>query len=228
MRPAAFTASLLLHAGLFAAACAWRAGAPAAAQRAGDGERSPDFAFFADSAPAASAAPEEMIAVVEFTPPREQPAVAVEAVVEPIVSAPAEAISATPIALASAVPAAAATKPARRATSRSIGSLPRGAGAGSGSGGGAGYQPPRYRVCPAPPYPIAARAQRLEGAALLLVAVDDAGRPVRVTLRRSTGSAILDEAAVRAVWAWRFEPARAGGQTIAASVEVPVRFRYRG
>lgn len=227
MRPVAFTASLLMHAGLFAAVLAWRPGAPAAAQRAGDGERAMDFSFLTESAATEPMAGEEIVAVVEFTPPVEPPATPVEASIEPVAIALTEALAATPTALASAVPAATA-KPPKRSASRSTGSLPRGAGAGGGSGGGSGYQPPRYRICPAPPYPALARAQKLEGAALLLVLVDDSGRPTKVTLRRSSGSLVLDDAAIRAVWAWRFEPARAGGQAIAASVEVPIRFRYRG
>jgi len=224
MRSAALTASLLLHAGLAAAVCALRSAAPASAQRSGDGKAAPEFAFLAESGSAEVAERAERIAVVEFTPPPEQASVSVEAVVEPIVIAPSDAIAATPGGVVSAVPTSSA-KSFGTARSRTF---VRGSGIGAGSGGGAGYQPPRYRICPAPPYPAAARARKLEGAALLLVQIDDAGRPTRVTLRRSTGSAVLDDAAVRAVWAWRFEPARAAGRAIAASVEVPVRFRYRG
>jgi protein TonB len=225
MRPAAFTTSLLLHTAVLCAVWGWglKLASPVGNQP-GDGEAAPEFSFFANEAAAPAEAAEEVLAVVEFKPPVEQPPVAVESVIEPLTTAPAEAIAATPAAVVSAVPVASA-KSARRATSRS-GLL--GHGTGSGSGGGAGFQPPSYRACPAPPYPAAARKLKLEGAALLLVQVDDSGRPTKVSLRRSTGSSLLDDAAVRAVWGWRFEPARAGGQAIAASVEVPIRFRFRG
>ncbi len=224
MRRAAFTASFLFHAGVLCAAWVWRVNPPAS-HREDRGESAPDFSFFAAVSPAEAAPTEEIVAVVEFVPPPGQPAVRVEAGVDPIVSTAAEAIFATPSGIVSAMPVAAA-KPSKRPSARSTGGLAR--GTGSGAKGGANYQPPRYHVCPAPPYPAAARTKKLEGAALLLVLVDAAGRPTKVTLRRSTGSSILDDAAIRAVWAWRFEPARTGGQAIAAAVEVPVRFRYRG
>ncbi len=225
MRPAAFTTSLLLHTALLGAVWGWAVKMPSpVSQSSGDGEAAPEFSFFASEAPAAAEATEEVLAMVEFTPPIEPPPVAVESVVEPLTNAPAEAIAATPTARVSAVPMASA-KSGQRAASRS-GRL--GQGTGSGAGGGAGFQPPSYRACPAPPYPAAARKLKLEGAALLFVQVDSAGHPTKVSLRRSTGSPLLDEAALRAVWSWRFEPARAGGQAIAASVEVPIRFRFRG
>ena len=50
------------------------------------------------------------------------------------------------------------------------------------------------------------------------------GHAEAVSVKHSSGHALLDDAAVRAVRAWEFEPARAGGQAVAAVVEVPVRF----
>jgi protein TonB len=95
-------------------------------------------------------------------------------------------------------------------------------GAGGNSAGA--YIPARYSRCPAPIFPAEARKSKISGTVLLLVEVDENGRPSQVTLRRSSGNEILDNAALRAVRNWRFEPARSEGRPIRARVEVPVRF----
>lgn len=83
---------------------------------------------------------------------------------------------------------------------------------------------PRYRQNPAPEYPAAARRRREEGEVRLDVTVGRDGRPQRVSLMRSSGHPLLDEAAVSAVQRWTFEPARAAGQPVEDRVVVPVRF----
>ena len=62
---------------------------------------------------------------------------------------------------------------------------------------------------------------------LLRVQVSAAGAPSSVQLARSSGSALLDRAAVAAVSRWRFVPARRGGQPVAAAVLVPLSFSLR-
>ena len=86
------------------------------------------------------------------------------------------------------------------------------------------YEPPRYHSHPAPSYPAGARSARQQGVVYLSVSVDAAGHPESVSLKRSCGIPELDKAAERAVWRWEFEPARRGGITVAAAVDVPVRF----
>lgn len=78
---------------------------------------------------------------------------------------------------------------------------------------------------PRPDYPSAARASGVEGTVMLLVTVSRTGSALRVTIERSSGSELLDRAAVRAVERWRFTPARRGGAAIEADVRVPVTFR---
>ncbi|MCA9773805.1 MAG: energy transducer TonB, partial [Myxococcales bacterium] len=46
-------------------------------------------------------------------------------------------------------------------------------------------------------------------------------------IRKSSGHAILDEAAVESVRRWRFRPGLRGGRPADAWVEVPVRFSLR-
>jgi protein TonB len=60
---------------------------------------------------------------------------------------------------------------------------------------------------------------------LLSVLVSETGLPKEVKLARSSGTPILDDAALEAVKGWKFVPARQGEQAVAAWVEVPIRFR---
>ena len=60
---------------------------------------------------------------------------------------------------------------------------------------------------------------------MLDVVVKIDGTPAKVAISRSSGSPILDEAALDAVSQWRFIPARKSGQLIQANVVVPVEFK---
>ncbi len=77
---------------------------------------------------------------------------------------------------------------------------------------------------PPPIYPPRAHAENLEGRVVLSLEIDLDGRVRSVEVASSSGHAILDAAAVRAVRAWRFEPARLDGQPVAWSGKLPVRF----
>jgi protein TonB len=89
--------------------------------------------------------------------------------------------------------------------------------------------PPVYNAAylsnPPPPYPVAARRRGQEGVVLLSVLVSEAGLPKEIKLARSSGAPVLDEAALEAVKGWKFVPARQGERSVAAWVEVPIRFR---
>jgi protein TonB len=82
-----------------------------------------------------------------------------------------------------------------------------------------------YLSNPPPPYPAVARRRGQEGVVLLSVLVSEAGLPKEVNLARSSGTQVLDEAALEAVKGWKFVPARQGERPVAAWVEVPIRFR---
>ncbi|HTA19815.1 MAG TPA: energy transducer TonB [Polyangia bacterium] len=83
---------------------------------------------------------------------------------------------------------------------------------------------PRYRVNPAPEYPIASRRRREEGVVLVEVTVEASGAPSAISLATSSGYPLLDAAAVDAVRRWTFDPARAAGSPVSSLVKVPVRF----
>jgi protein TonB len=76
-----------------------------------------------------------------------------------------------------------------------------------------------------PAYPAEARRRHLEGLVVLQVAVSARGTPDDVAVLKSSGHALLDDAALAAVRLWRFEPATRGGIAVPAPAEVPVRFR---
>ncbi|HEX5961073.1 MAG TPA: energy transducer TonB [Rhodanobacteraceae bacterium] len=82
-----------------------------------------------------------------------------------------------------------------------------------------------YETATPPDYPIQALRAGMEGTVLLKVLVDTHGKPERVVVSRSSGSRVLDEAALRHVLAaWRFHPAIRDGHAIEAWALVPVRF----
>lgn len=82
-----------------------------------------------------------------------------------------------------------------------------------------------YLNNPAPSYPLLAKRNGVQGKVLLSVVVKSDGTPASVEISRSSGSSDLDEAALDAVKAWKFVPARSRGQFIQASVIVPVEFK---
>lgn len=84
---------------------------------------------------------------------------------------------------------------------------------------------PRVLRSEQPPYPAAARRLGEEGSVVLRVRVDALGRAEIVEVATSSGSTRLDEAAVRSVQKWRFDPARTGTQAIAGWVSLKVTFR---
>lgn len=75
-----------------------------------------------------------------------------------------------------------------------------------------------------PEYPQRARQLHQEGLVILRVEVDQKGLPVQVEVEKSSGYELLDQAAIKAVRHWRFQPGRIGDQPIQSRVAIPVRF----
>lgn len=89
------------------------------------------------------------------------------------------------------------------------------------------YQEPRsaaYLNNPKPEYPTISRRLQETGKVLLRVHVDTSGMATQVEIRNSSGFPRLDNAAVKAVWQWRFVPAKRGETTVAAWVLIPLNF----
>lgn len=86
---------------------------------------------------------------------------------------------------------------------------------------------PLYKVNPPPRYPALARRRGQQGTVVLSVHVDAQGRVSNLWLFESSGFRALDNAALKAVKDWLFEPGMQGGKKVAMWVRVPVRFELR-
>lgn len=76
-----------------------------------------------------------------------------------------------------------------------------------------------------PAYPESARRRGEQGRVVLRVDVSADGLPVDVSVAEGSGFPSLDAAALGAVRQWRFVPAISGGTPVAATAQVPIRFR---
>ncbi len=83
----------------------------------------------------------------------------------------------------------------------------------------------RYLYNPPPPYPWQARRMGIEGRVVLQVEILQTGNAGRIEIRQSSGHELLDQAAVKAVGGWRFDPARIAGAPITAWADVPISFK---
>ena len=103
--------------------------------------------------------------------------------------------------------------------------------AGNAAGADEAIEPPQFNVAyldnPRPTYPPVARRLGLEGRVVLRVQVSAKGAPEEVVIAQSSGAAVLDEAALKAVQGWTFVPARRGETPIARAVDVPILFRLQ-
>jgi protein TonB len=86
---------------------------------------------------------------------------------------------------------------------------------------------PLYRENPEPEYPALARRRQQEGTVVIEALVTPEGKVGGLALRQSSGHPLLDEAALKGVKGWRFEPGRRGAVAVAMKVLVPVRFGLR-
>lgn len=84
---------------------------------------------------------------------------------------------------------------------------------------------PDYMRNQPPEYPQLAKQMRQEGLVILRVEVDQKGVPTTVEVEQSSGYQLLDQAALKAVKRWRFQPERIGGMPVKSRVSIPVRFR---
>lgn len=116
---------------------------------------------------------------------------------------------------------------AQRAREPGVGSRPGPPGGGGGGGGQADNLPLQLYGNPAPPYPPEAYAARIEGVVLVRVRIAVDGYVERADLERSSGSALLDDAALRTVRRWRFQPVKRAGIPIPFEVLKPFGFNIR-
>ncbi|MEN8871392.1 MAG: energy transducer TonB [Akkermansiaceae bacterium] len=81
---------------------------------------------------------------------------------------------------------------------------------------------------PKPKYPSAARRAGQQGTVTLSFTVGSSGKVTSIRITKSSGHALLDNAALAAIRRWRFKPARnALGEAVSYSYTLPVPFRLR-
>lgn len=93
-----------------------------------------------------------------------------------------------------------------------------------GSPGVAWVKDVRYRKNTPPVYPIKAVVNKIQGLVYLIVDIEPNGTPSNVVLHKTSGSHLLDKAAVDAVWRWEFEPAKEGDRYVKSRTRIPIRF----
>lgn len=82
-----------------------------------------------------------------------------------------------------------------------------------------------YLNNPPPVYPEIAMERGWEGKVLMKVHVLPDGHPDTVSVIKSSGQQVLDDAAVKTVHKWSFVPAKRGDTPIAGWVTVPITFK---
>ena len=89
-------------------------------------------------------------------------------------------------------------------------------------------RPADYLANPKPPYPALSKRLGEEGTVRLNILVNPDGSVAQLELLESSGHPRLDRSAIATVRSqWKFEPARRGGEAVAAWVVVPIQFTLR-
>lgn len=100
-------------------------------------------------------------------------------------------------------------------------------GVGPGHGPGINFTEldgtPRTRSQAAPIYPFEAKRQGMNGDVLVEFMVDESGGVVSPHVVKSS-SPMFEEAALRAVARWKFEPGKRGGRVVRFKMAVPIVF----
>ena len=90
---------------------------------------------------------------------------------------------------------------------------------------GVDWREAQYKENPAPVYPRRAVLRDVEGDVLLLVYISHEGLPTNVKVEKSSGSQLLDKAAIEAVWKWHFVPAQHEKAFVRSKARIPIHFR---
>ena len=89
---------------------------------------------------------------------------------------------------------------------------------------GPGITPPRKISGKPPTYPPMAKRLHQEGTVSIRMVVTEEGNPIELEVVESAGS-ILDEAVLKAVQAWKFEPAKKDGAPVRVYYTIRQTFR---
>lgn len=80
---------------------------------------------------------------------------------------------------------------------------------------------------PKPHYPLLARKQGIEGRVVVNVLVSAQGTVKTISVGQSSGSRLLDNAALQTVKKWRFHPVLHNGKAVPSSETVPIVFKLK-
>jgi len=84
----------------------------------------------------------------------------------------------------------------------------------------------RFAETPQPPsYPRLAKRKGIEGTVVYEVWLDENGKKIKIKLKDSSGTKMLDKAASKAIAQWKFLPYKVNGQAVAHRVYVPIKFK---
>ena len=84
----------------------------------------------------------------------------------------------------------------------------------------------RFAKTPQPPsYPRLAKRKGIEGIVVYEVWLDENGKQIKIKLKDSSGTKMLDKAASKAIAQWKFLPYKVNGQAVAHRVYVPIKFK---
>ncbi len=113
-------------------------------------------------------------------------------------------------------------------------SVPRiGGRRGGGGGGGDGMlgsdmdSPPVPVSKIQPNYPSSLLSKGIGGKALITCMVDETGKVVSTSVKKSAGNGELDKAAIAAVTKWKFKPAQKSGRNMRSTCVVPFNFEVK-
>lgn len=87
------------------------------------------------------------------------------------------------------------------------------------------FRPAKVRSSPKPEYPSEAKAKNQEGTVVVRLQISDEGRVTDASLVSSSGVSSLDEASLRGVRRWTYEPARRGKTPVSSSLTARLRWR---
>ncbi len=76
-----------------------------------------------------------------------------------------------------------------------------------------------------PVYPPQARQSNIEGDVLIAAEIDATGRVI--SAKATAGSVFLRQAAIDAVWNWKYEPATIDGKPTSSQVSLRIQFRLK-
>ncbi len=86
---------------------------------------------------------------------------------------------------------------------------------------------PKYKENAPPKYPVFAKKRGYQGTVFLKVFVNKNGMPETITIFKSSGYLILDNAAIKQVKKWIFFPGMVNNKNIGMNVIFPIKFELK-